>query len=319
MILQTTEREDVELSIIIPVFNEEGNIELLYGRLHKILERINKKYEIILVDDGSTDSTHEKMVQIQKRTPTVRIIKFRRNFGKAFALNVAFRRSRGEIIVTMDGDLQDDPLELPRFISKIEEGYDLVSGWKYPRLDPITKTLPSKFFNRLTCLVTGVSLNDFNCGYKAYRRIVVKNLILYGEMHRYIPALAAWNGFTIAEIKIKHHPRHSGRSKYGFSRLLKGLLDLITVKFLTNYASRPLHAFGIPGFVLMIAGTLVGMHLAILKYVDNIEISERPLLMVGVMLILIGFQFISLGLLGEMITYDNMRNYDIDRHIDMIS
>ena len=308
----------LDLSIIIPLNNEEDNIVPLYQKLYEQLLLIQRSYEIIIVDDGSTDSTFEKITQLHTQDPSIKIIKFRKNFGKSTALNVAFHYAKGQIIVTMDGDLQDDPEEIPKFLAKIEDGFDLVSGWKYPRLDPFTKTIPSKFFNKLTCLFTGVDLHDFNCGFKAYKRVVVKNIQLYGEMHRYIPALAAWNGFKITEIKIKHHPRHSGKSKYGFSRLIKGLLDLITVKFLTNYASRPLHVFGVPGIISFFVGIAIGLYLVMLKFLENAQLSERPLLMLSILLIVIGFQFVSLGLLGEMIAFRDVRDQKIDQFIELL-
>ena len=314
----TTIIDSLDLSIIIPINNEEGNIVPLYHKLFEHLQRIQRRYEIIIVDDGSTDSTFEKITQLHKQNSRIKIIKFRKNFGKSTALNVAFHYVKGQIIITMDGDLQDDPEEIPQFLAKIEEGFDLVSGWKYPRFDPFTKTIPSKFFNKLTCLFMGVDLHDFNCGFKAYKRVVVKNIQLYGEMHRYIPALAAWNGFKITEIKIKHHPRHSGKSKYGFSRLIKGFLDLITVKFLTNYASRPLHVFGVPGIISFLVGFVIGLYLVILKYLENAQLSERPLLMLSVLLMVIGFQFVSMGLLGEMIAFRDARDQKIDQFIEMV-
>ena len=246
------------------------------------------------------------------------IIKFRKNFGKSIALNTAFKHAKGDVVITMDGDLQDDPDEIPRFIEKIEKGYDLVVGWKYPRIDPFTKTVPSKFFNWLTCMLTGVNLHDFNCGFKAYKKEVIDNISLYGEMHRYIPALAAWHGFKITEIKVKHHPRKYGKSKYGFSRLLKGFLDLITVKFLTSFATRPLHVFGIPGILSLLFGFFIGLHLVIQKYLRDITISDRPLLLLSVLLILLGLQFISIGLLGEMMVFQWVKGENVERYIEKI-
>jgi len=314
----TTMIDSLDLSIIIPINNEEGNIVPLYQKLFEHLQRIQRRYEIIIVDDGSTDSTFEKITQLHKQNSRIKIIKFRKNFGKSTALNVAFHYAKGQIIITMDGDLQDDPEEIPQFLAKIEEGFDLVSGWKYPRSDPITKTIPSKIFNKLTCLFTGVDLHDFNCGFKAYKRVVVKNIQLYGEMHRYIPALAAWKGFKITEIKIKHHSRYSGKSKYGNSRLIIGLLDLITVKFLTNYAFRPLHVFGVPGIISFLIGIVIGLYLVMLKFLENAQLSERPLLMLSILLIVIGFQFVSLGLLGEMIAFRDVRDQKIDQFIELL-
>jgi len=307
-----------DLSIIIPINNEEGNIGPLHQKLFEQLQRVQRNYEIIIVDDGSTDSTFEKITQLHMQDPYIKIIKFRKNFGKSTALNVAFHYAKGQIIITMDGDLQDEPEEIPRFISKIDEGYDLVCGWKYPRRDPITKTLPSRIFNGIICFITGLDLHDFNCGFKAFRKRALEDLHLYGEMHRYIPALINWNGYKITEIKIMHHARSSGKSKYGVSRLVKGLLDLITVKFLIDYSSRPLHAFGLPGIVSLSVGLIIGIYLLLLKYVDNVLIGDRPLLLLSVLLILIGIQFISLGLIGEMLTFREMREQNPDRYIETV-
>lgn len=296
------------LSIVIPVYNEEENIQLLYQKLINDLSTVNLTYEVLFIDDGSTDSTFPTLKKIQTDDDRIRIIKFRKNFGKAAALNTAFRHIKGEIIITMDGDLQDDSMEIPKFLEKIEEGYDLVSGWKYPRNDPITKTAPSWFFNRLTCWMTGVYLHDFNCGFKAYTREVTNALNLYGELHRYTPVLANYYGFRVAEITVTHHPREFGKSKYGAKRIVKGFLDLITVKFLTSYVSRPLHVFGVPGLISFFAGFLIGLYLVIIRYLEGIALSERPLLLLAILLIILGLQFFSIGLLGEMITSRNERD-----------
>lgn len=307
---------NLKLSVVIPVYNEEENITPLYRKLVKDLSLVLFGYEIIFIDDGSRDATFEKLRGIHGRDPSVKVIKFRRNFGKSVALNTAFMKAEGDIIVTMDGDLQDDSEEITNFLSKIEEGYDLVSGWKYPRNDPLTKRFPSKVFNSLTCYLTGVDLHDFNCGFKAYRKEVTRAIYLYGEMHRYTPALAAFYGFRIGEIKVRHHPRTKGKSKYGFSRLFKGMLDLITVKFLTTYASRPLHVFGLPGFLSLFAGLLIGLYLLLLKLLENAPLGDRPLLLLAVVLVILGLQFISLGLLGEMMTYQQARMENIDQFIE---
>lgn len=306
------------LSIVIPMKDEAENVSPLYKKLKASLEKIQYNYEIFFIDDGSTDSTYQELVNLSNTDNHLKIIKLRKNFGKATALSTGFKYVSGSIVITMDGDLQDDPEEIPRFIAKIEEGYDLVSGWKHLRLDPLTKTLPSKIFNRLACILTGVNLHDFNCGFKAYRRGVIDSLHLYGEMHRYIPALAAWSGFNITEIPVHHNHRLYGKSKYGFSRLIKGLLDLITVKFLISYSSRPLHVFGVPGICSLLVGGIIGFYLLILKYFENIRLSERPLLMLSIVLVFIGFQFISLGLLGEMITYREAREENNNRFIETI-
>jgi glycosyltransferase involved in cell wall biosynthesis len=305
-----------ELSIIIPVYNEGENVGPLYEKLIDDLGPVQKTYEILFIDDGSTDSTFKNLSDIQQKDANVKIIRFRKNFGKSTALNTAFRKVQGKIIITMDGDLQDDSAEIGNFIGKIEEGYDLVSGWKYQRTDPMTKVFPSKIFNSLTSMITGVQLHDFNCGFKAYRPEVTNAVQLYGEMHRYIPILASQYGFKIAEMKVNHLPRKFGKSKYGYKRLFKGFLDLITVKYITSYSSRPLHAFGLPGLVLLGVGFIIGIYLIILKYLENIVLSERPLLLLSILLIVLGLQFISIGLLGEMITKRDIRKEDLDLYIE---
>lgn len=294
----------LDLSIIIPVYNEEENILELYEKLCCVLSVLDKRYEIIFVDDGSTDNTFETIKSIQDSN--IRILRFQRNYGKAAALSCGFNKSRGEYVITMDGDLQDDPKEIPRFLEKLKE-FDMVSGWKVKRQDPLSKTLPSKCFNKLTRFITGVKINDFNCGYKGYRREVVKNINLYGEFHRYIPALAHWKGYTVGEIEVEHHPRIHGKSKYGAERLFKGFLDLITVTFLMLYKKRPLHMFGGIGMLLGFSGIIISLYLFSL-WVTGTRIGDRPLLMLGILLTVIGAQFISLGLIGELIT--NSRNND---------
>ncbi|AKB41415.1 MULTISPECIES: glycosyltransferase family 2 protein [Methanosarcina] len=293
-----------QLSIIIPVHNEEENILELYKSLYNILSLVGKTYEIIYVDDGSTDDSFEKIKSIEDTR--VKVVRFQRNYGKAAALSCGFKKSKGDIVITMDGDLQDDPKEIPRFIEELDK-YDMVSGWKSKRYDPISKTLPSRFFNWLTRFITGVKINDFNCGYKAYHNYVVKNINLYGEFHRYIPALAYWRGYSVGEIEVEHHPRIHGESKYGVERLLKGFLDLITVTFLMMYKKRPLHMFGGIGFLLGFSGVFISVYLMFLWIIGE-RIGERPLLMLGILLTVIGAQFVSLGLIGELIT--NSRNND---------
>lgn len=294
----------LDLSIVIPVCDEGENVEELYDELHRVLSRLGKKYEIIFVDDGSIDDTFKKLQAI--KDSTVKLIRFQRNYGKAAALSCGFRKSKGNIVITMDGDLQDDPKEIPRFLEKLEE-YDVVSGWKSKRQDPVSKTIPSKFFNALTRFITGVKIHDFNCGFKGYRNYVVKNIKLYGEFHRYIPALAHWKGYTVGEIEVEHHPRVHGVSKYGVERLFKGFLDLITVTFLNIYKKRPLHIFGGIGFLLIFSAIVISLHQVSL-WIKGIRIGDRPLLMLSILLMVIGVQFISIGLIGELIT--NSRNND---------
>jgi glycosyltransferase involved in cell wall biosynthesis len=310
-----------KISVVIPVFNEKENIPVLVERLKKVLEGNGCDWEIVFVDDGSTDNTFQILEEVAGKNESISIIKLRRNFGKSIALNTAFRYVKRDIIITMDGDLQDDPEEIPKFIEKIEEGYDLVVGWKYPRKDPITKKISSKIFNRLTGMLMGVGIHDFNSGYKAFKRKALENIYLYGEMHRYIPALIAWQGFRITEIKVNHHPREYGKSKYGASRIIKGFLDLITVKFLTGYATRPLHIFGIPGILSLLVGFFIGLYLAVLKYWKEVGIGNRPLLLLSILLIILGLQFISIGLLGEMITFHEItreKGENVERYIEEV-
>lgn len=296
--------DKLDLSIVIPVFNEGENVGELYNQLNLVLSKLGKKHEIIFVDDGSRDDTFKKLKAI--KDSTIKLVRFQRNYGKAAALSCGFKKSRGNFVITLDGDLQDDPKEIPRFLEKLEE-YDVVSGWKSKRQDPVSKTIPSKFFNALTRYITGVKIHDFNCGFKGYRNYVVKNVRLYGEFHRYIPALAHWKGYTVGEIEVEHHPRVYGKSKYGVERLFKGFLDLITVTFLNLYKKRPLHVFGGIGFLLIFSAIIINLHLVSL-WIRGIRIGDRPLLMLSILLTVLGAQFISLGLIGELIT--NSRNND---------
>ena len=289
------------ISIVIPTYNEEGSIEILYKELTEVLGSLRVGYEILFVNDGSTDSSGDVAEELVRRDSRVRVIHLRRNFGKAAALSAGFNETHGDIILTMDADLQDDPHEIPSFLRKLGEGYDLVSGWKYERHDPISKTLPSKLFNSVVARATGVQLHDFNCGFKAYRREVIENLRLYGELHRYIPALAHGDGFSVTEIKINHRPRKFGKSKYGIARFTRGLLDLLTVLFITRYTKKPLHLFGSLGLMLFVPGFIINTYLAVL-WIMGASIGRRPLLTLGILLMIMGMQFISTGLLGEMIT-----------------
>jgi glycosyltransferase involved in cell wall biosynthesis len=291
----------MNLSFIIPVLNEELNVEELYRRIKRVItdHRLGD-HEIIFIDDGSTDSTFERLLGLNKTDRKVKVIRFQSNFGKAAALNAGFEAAFGDIVFTMDGDLQDNPIEIPRFINKINKGYDLVSGWKFRRHDPITKTAPSKFFNWLTNLTTGVGIHDSNCGFKAYRKKVVKNIRIYGELHRNIPALAKWKGYKVGEIKVRHLPRKHGKSKYGFERLVKGFIDLITVKFLISFLRRPMHFFGTLGLLFLFLGFIMGIYLTFIKFIYNASIGQRPALFLAVLFIVFGTQLMSTGLLGEI-------------------
>lgn len=293
------------LTVLIPVMNEEGNLHDLYDALTPELEKADLPYEILFVDDGSTDRTWEIVEELNKRDPRVIGLRHRRNFGKAQGLSHGFAAARGDVIITMDGDLQDDPKEIDRFLELLYQGYDLVSGWKQRRQDPLGKTFPSKIFNWTVRTTTGVPLHDFNCGFKAYRRGVTQSIRLYGEMHRFTPVLANAEGFRVAELPVEHHARKWGNSKYGWSRLTKGFLDLLTVIFITRYRQRPLHLFGLPGIFFMVVGGLMGLWLAVEKFINNEAIGGRPLLMAAVLMIVIGTQFFGLGLLGEYLSFGN--------------
>lgn len=287
------------ISILVPVFNEVDSLVLLHGKLRAALA--GESHEIVFIDDGSTDGSGRVLAALARRDPAVRVISFARNFGKSHALATGFQESRGAIVITLDADLQDDPAEIPRLIATLDEGYDLVSGWKHQRRDPLDKTLPSHCFNWVTARLTGIQLHDFNCGFKAYRREVVDQLQVYGELHRFIPALAYWQGFRVAEIPVVHHPRRFGVSKYGVRRFLAGSLDLLTVLFLTRFRSKPLHLFGSIGALCLAAGLLVNAHLTWL-WLGGAAIGTRPLLQLGILLMVLGIQFGSIGLLAEMIT-----------------
>jgi len=290
-----------ELSVVIPVYNEGENLNSLYRQLKSVLESLGKTYEMILVDDGSTDSSFSILKKLHGQDHNVKVIQLRRNFGKAAALSAGFTSAQGKIIITMDADLQDDPRGIPNFIKKLNEGYDLVSGWRFKRQDPFSRTFPSRLFNSLTATLTGVKVHDFNCGFKAYRKELIESLDLYGELHRYIPALAHWKGFKVGETKVEHHPRAHGKSKYGVERLFRGLTDLFTVMYLTKYMKKPLHLFGAVGVLLLLLGFIINAYFVILKFILRQPIGGRPLLLLGILLMLIGFQIISTGLIGEMI------------------
>jgi glycosyltransferase involved in cell wall biosynthesis len=303
--------EEVDISVLVPVLNEADTVLELSRRVAEVLDRLGRTFEIIFVDDGSSDGTPARVRQARDRDPRVKLVRLRRNFGKAAALCAGFDYSNGRILVTMDGDLQDDPDEIPRFLSKLEdEELDLVSGWKRRRQDPASKRLPSRLFNWVTRQLAQVDLHDFNCGFKAYRREVLAEIAVYGELHRYIPVLASRRGFSVGEIQVNHHPRRFGSSKYGWDRLYKGLLDLITVLFITRYTRRPLHLFGSLGLIFLTAGMCIDGWLAFLWVFRHEDLSDRPLLQLGILLILLGIQVLTTGLIGEMITFKNFRRRD---------
>ena len=283
--------------------NEAGNILALHRAIADVLEAAGITFELILVDDGSTDGTWPAIEALSERDRRVIGLRHRRNFGKARGLATGFAAATGDLVLTMDADLQDDPAEIPRFLAKLDEGFDLVSGWKQRRQDPLGKTLPSRVFNATVRTVSGVPLHDFNCGFKIYRADVVRNIRLYGELHRFTPVLAHAEGFRVGELPVRHHPRRWGTSKYGWSRLIKGFLDLLTVTFLTEYRQRPMHVLGVPGVAALATGGLIGLWLTAEKIFTGASIGNRPLLLLAVLLVLVGVQFFGLGLLGELLVH----------------
>ncbi len=296
----------VAISVVIPVFNEEQSLQPLYDSLTAALNQLGQSYELLFVDDGSRDGSFHTLEALHSQDPRVRAIRLRRNFGKTPALVAGFSQVRGDIVFTMDADLQDDPTEIPQFLAKLDEGYDLVSGWKYPRHDPPTKTVPSYFFNRMVSQTTGVKLHDINCGFKAYRREVIEDVKLYGELHRFIPVLAHQRGFRVGELKVHHHKRKYGKSKFGARRFLRGFLDLLMVLFLMSYMRTPLRLFGTFGIVSILIGFAVDLYVVLdrfLPFGSQEPIHNRPLLFVGILFIIFGVSFVLTGLQSEMIRH----------------
>jgi glycosyltransferase involved in cell wall biosynthesis len=302
------ERPDV--SIIVPAYEEAESLPELADELRAACEEAGLSFRVWIVDDGSRDDTWRVVQRLHEKDPRVAGLRFRRNYGKSAALSIGFNRAQGRYVATIDADLQDDPSEIPRLIDTLEEGYDLVSGWKKDRKDPLSKTIPSRFFNWVTRHFSGLPLHDFNCGLKVYRREVVKNINVYGELHRYIPLLAKWEGYDrVTEQEVQHHPRKYGTTKFGTERFIQGFLDLITVVFLTRYAVRPMHFFGSMGTVAFVVGLGINLWLSIEKLVFGNPIGgARPLLLLGLLLILFGSQMFTTGLLGEMIIRPRMED-----------
>lgn len=304
----------MDLSVIIPVYNEEANLEPLLQETRSVLEGTGKSYEVIVVDDGSTDGTYSVLSCAHKNEPRIKTLRFKRNYGQTAAVAAGLTYAQGDVIVAMDGDGQNDPKDIPALLKKLDEGFDLVSGWRSPRHDPFwSRQLPSQIANGLISWMTQVKLHDYGCTLKAIRSEVAKEIKLYGEMHRFIPAIAYERGARIAEIKVNHRPRKWGESKYGIARTFRVVLDLLTVKFLLSYATRPLHVFGPIGLMSGGLGFLMGVYLTVQKFLYGTEIGGRPLLLLSVLLIVIGFQFITMGLLGEMLarTYHESQNKPI--------
>lgn len=304
----------MDISVIVPLLNEEENIEVLYRELTDQLRELGQEFEIIFVDDGSTDQTFEILSKIQKDDSRVKVISFRKNFGQTAALSAGFDHARGDIIVTLDADLQNDPQDIPKLLEKLNEGYDLVNGWRFDRKDPfLTRRLPSIIANKVISFITRVTLHDYGCTLKAFRKEVTKNIRLYGEMHRFIPAIASGMGISICEVKVNHRARKYGKSKYGISRTIRVILDLITVKFLLSYATRPIQVFGLLGFCSGIIGFAIAIYLTIQRQFFGIPLANRPLLLLAILLIFIGLQFVTLGLIAELQarTYHETQNKPI--------
>jgi dolichol-phosphate mannosyltransferase len=304
------------LSVIVPLYNERESLvefstllfDTLAGEELKSCFGNNFSFEVIMVDDGSSDGSGRLIRTMIPDRPELRLISFRRNYGKTEALSAGFRAASGEIVVTIDADMQDDPQEIAPLVSKIREGFDLASGWKQDRHDPLSKTLPSKLFNLTTRIFSGIQLHDFNCGLKAYSRELTDSLDLHGEMHRYIPVLAQWKGFRVTEIPVKHHARKYGKSKFGTSRFLAGLFDFLSVMFITRYLKRPMHFFGMMGLISFFSGLCISLYITLDKILNHRPVSNRPILFLGILLIILGVQFFSTGLLGEMLSTRPSRN-----------
>lgn len=300
----------MDISIVIPVKDEEKSLPILYQEILRAVKPLKKSFEIIFVDDGSRDGSAEILRKLSKGGKSVVFIQFRGNFGKSEALSSGFNQAKGKIIITMDADLQDDPAEIPKLLHKLNQGYDLVCGWKKKRLDPITKVLPSRIWNFMTATLSGIKLHDFNCGLKVYKKEVAKSLVLYGELYRLIPILAAEKKFKITEIPINHRQRKYGQSKFGADRFIKGFLDMITVIFLTKFIRRPAHFFGSLGIIFGFAGSLIGLYITYLRLTfGNIQ-GRHPLLLLGILLIVVGVQFFLTGLLAEMLLFLNRKSVD---------
>ena len=308
-----------ELSVVVPVFNEEQSLEELASEITGALTEAGLSFEVVMVDDGSSDDSWNVIRRLNTSDPRFTGVRFRRNYGKSAALAVGFERARGEYIATMDADLQDDPAELPALAEVLDSGYDLVSGWKRQRQDPISKKIPSRFFNFVTRRISGIPLHDFNCGLKAYRGEVAKSVRVYGELHRYIPLLAKWEGYSnIAEKEVRHRPRKYGITKFGLERFVRGFLDLLTVLFITRFARRPMHFFGTLGTLAFVGGFLISLYLTYEKLILGLPLGDRPLLLLGALMILLGAQLFLTGLLGEMVIKQRMEDastYDIAEYV----
>ncbi len=298
-----------KLSVVVPLFNEEESLRPLVNEIKKALKSIDISFEVLLIDDGSNDNSLNIIKEICRQDRRFKYFSFRKNYGKSAALQIGFKNVTGDVIITMDADLQDDPNEISALIKKLDEGYDLVSGWKKKRHDPFIKKYSSRFFNYITRLMSGIKLHDFNCGLKAYRKEVTDIIKVYGELHRYLPVLADWEGFKVTELVVIHHPRRYGKTKFGISRFFKGFVDLITVIFSTRYIKRPMHFFGFFGALSFIVGFAINAYLTI-DWIMGKALSNRPMLFLGMLLIIVGAQLFSIGLLGEMLVRNSINEQE---------
>lgn len=313
--MDVSRKNSVNISIVVPLLNERQSLEELHQRVVQEMQSLDVTYELLFIDDGSSDGSFDVIRALQVRDLNIKGIRFRRNFGKSLALNEGFRHAKGDILITMDADLQDDPKEIPRFINKINEGYDLVSGWKKERKDPLlSKNLPSKIFNMIMRFGTGLNLHDFNCGFKAYRRSAIEKLHLYGELHRFIPALVHSQGYKVSEIPVEHASRRFGKSKFGLTRFSHGFFDFLTVIFLTKFLKRPMHFFGSLGSLVSAIGFVICGYLTWL-WISGEVIGHRPLLTLGVLLIIVGMQMVTTGLVAEMVNYRH-RSFNSEGIVD---
>ncbi|MBL7060625.1 MAG: glycosyltransferase family 2 protein [Actinobacteria bacterium] len=295
-------KSGVDLSIVIPIYNEKESIGGLYEKLNKALSRMNLKYEVLLIDDGSVDGTFNELLKVHRKNKLFKIIRFRKNFGQTSAISAGFSYAEGEVVITLDADLQNDPQDIPVLLEKLNEGYDIVSGWRKNRKDKaVTRRFPSIIANKIISKLTGVHLHDYGCTLKVYKKEVVKNINLYGEMHRYIPAIASWMGVKVAEVPVMHHSRRHGKSKYGVSRTIKVILDIITLKFLLSYSQSPIQMFGLLGLFSGMIGFIMTAYLIIMRLFFNQPLADRPLFILSIFMIFIGVQLITIGLLAEVL------------------
>ena len=311
----------MDLSVVVPTYNEEGNVAPLHDELTEVLGRVGADYEIIVVDDGSRDGTFEKLKELHARDPRVKVVKLKKNFGQSAAMAAGFERASGEAVITIDADLQNDPRDIASLLDNLNSGYDVVCGWRHDRKDPLLKRGFSRFANWLRRRWTGESIHDSGCSLRAYRRSCLNDLELYGEMHRYIPALLSWKGYSVGEIKVSHRPRIHGRTKYGFQRLAKGFLDLLLVTFWRRFSLRPVHVFGGLGLVFAAVGLILGVYLVVERVAFGVALADRPLLLLAVLLMIIGVQFVVFGVLADIMirvyySQGDRRNYIVEQVIE---